>query len=218
MIYKVVLNGSFQGVNIQNVLYYRLGIGIDFGGLGLGGGEEVAKAVDATIKPKLLDCQHEDYSLDSISAYVIDSTTFQLYYQLPYTLTVNEVGARGGYTDGPANVLILRYTLEPIAIVGNGPKPPKRGYFALGPVISEWIDNGGHYLNTGIGDTGNKVQALCDALAGNIAWAVPASVFYPIRVHQEKILGIFNIVSYADISACGPRPLSSFRRSRVPEG
>jgi hypothetical protein len=59
--------------------------------------------------------------------------------------------------------------------------------------------------------------ALCHALANNVETLIPPAVFFPIRVHQDKVLGIFKITSYADIRDATLRNQSSFRRSRQPE-
>lgn len=217
MIYKVVLNGASHGVSIQNVLYYRLGVGFDPSELGLGGGQQVCEAVRDTVWPALKAAHDTGYTLDSIQAYVFDDATFDLFYQEPYTLNIDEAGAITADTDGTAEVLIIKYQLEPTILVANGPKPPRRGYFAFGPVISGWVNNAGHYDNTTNGDNTNKMAAVATALAANLTTITPPASYWPIRVHQEKVLGIFKITSFTDISAATVRSLASWRRSRQPE-
>jgi hypothetical protein len=113
--------------------------------------------------------------------------------------------------------MIIRMNLEPTTILGNGIKPPKRGYIAVGPIESSNIDNSGHLIDAIFLNLVHPFHALTDALSSNLTNLVPPVQFWPIRVHQEKVLGLFKIRSYADISSCTLRRLTTYRRSRMAE-
>jgi hypothetical protein len=107
----------------------------------------------------------------------------------------------------------LRFDLEPSVILVDGPRPPRRGYLAIGPLPSEWITNAGVLDRTGT--NGTKLDALTAAVSSNVETLIPPALFFPVRVHTDKILGIVKIASFADISNATWRPQTSFRRSRV---
>lgn len=214
-VYKCVLNGQAMGQDIKNILYYRNGIGIDLGGLTVGGTVEVANAIKTTVWPLMKPVLPTAYTLQDITAYVYNEETFALLYQNPTTVGVQETGLATGNMNGPAPCAIIRMALEPTAFLVNGPKPPKRGYVAIGPLLDSEVTNTGEVDLSG----GNQAtwDALCFALANNIETLIPPAVFFPIRVHQDKILGIWTITSFADVRDATVRTQSSFRRSRMPE-
>jgi len=213
MLYKAVLNGSAQGQDIKNILYYRTGLGIDISGLTIGGTVELANGIHAMVVPSLLDCLVADYQLEDITVYAYDESTFNLFYQVPYTLGVYQNGNRGGDTDGHAQCGILRFDLEPSVVLIDGPRPPRRGYLAIGPLPSDWITNAGVLDRTG--SNGTKLDALTAAVSSNVETLIPPALFFPVRVHTDKVLGIVKIASFADIQNATWRPQTSFRRSRV---
>lgn len=218
-VYKVVLKGNFQGQAINNILYYRNGIGVDVGGLTLGGAKEVADAVAAIVVPALRAVLSTDYLLQQIDSYVFNDQTFDLLYSNPFTLGVNEHGLDAGNTyNGPAPCAILKFVLENHIILVNGVKPPKRGYLAIGPLNDAQISDDGS-LNM---DLGRNLlwDALCAVMANNVETVLPIpAVFFPVRVHQDKvgIIPKFKITSYSDIQAAVMRHFTSYRRSRQPE-
>ena len=216
-IYKVVLNGAFQGKDIKNILYYRNGVGIDICGLTVGGTVELSAAVRAMVWPALSLVLPDSYELQDITTYVYNQETFALLYQNPTTEGVQEPGLVSGVTfNGPAPCAIVRMALEPTLFLLNGPKPPKRGYLAIGPLSDGWIKDNGEVLL----DTGHKASwdVVCAALANNVETILPIpAVFFPIRVHQDKILNLWKITSFADVRDATVRTFSSYRRSRMPE-
>ena len=218
-IYKVVLNGSFQGQDIKNILYYRNGVGIDIGGLTVGGAKECADAVKAIVWPVMRMVLPDAYTLDQIDAYVYDDQTFDLLYQNPHTLGVHQQGAETGHAmNGPAPCAIMKYILEPHVILVNGPKPPKRGYLAIGPLTDIRILDDGK-LKLAAPDN-LEWDALCAVMANNIATVLPIPAeFFPVRVHADVvgIVGKLKITSFADVRDCVMRTQTSFRRSRQPE-
>ena len=219
MLYKVVLKGSFQGQAINNILYYRNGIGVDIGGLTVGGTKEVADAVGAIVWPVLKTVLPTTYELQQIDSYVYNDETFNLLYVNPYTLGVQEFGLQSAAEmNGPAPCAILKFILESHAVLVDGPKPPKRGYLAIGPLNDGMIKVDGA-LNL---DGANAAlwTAVCAVMANNVETILPIpSVFYPVRVHMDKVgIGLkLKITSFSDIQAAVMRHFTSFRRSRQPE-
>jgi len=218
-VYKVVLRGQFQGQAINNILYYRNATGLDLGGLTLGGAAEVARAVKAMVWPVLKFIVPAAYTLTQVDSYVYNDQTFDLLYTNPFTEGVNEVGVNPGTSyNGPAPCAIMKFILENHIILENGPKPPKHGYLAIGPLADDMITNEGMLYQ---GEGWNlKWDALCAVMANNVETILPIpALFYPIRVHMDKVGILFKlkITSYSDIQAAVMRRVCSFRRSRQPE-
>jgi hypothetical protein len=214
-IYKVVLNGLCQGQAIKNILWYRTGVGIDISGLTVGGTVEVANAVKTMVWPAMKNLLPPAYEMQDITAYVFDQDTFNLLYQNPTTVGVQDVGGNANAMNGPAVCAIIRLALEPTSILANGIHPPKRGYVAIGPLVDTLVLDNGEVSKAGI--YGGLWDVLCAALANNVETLIPPAIFFPIRVRQDKVLGILKVVSYADVRDATLRTNSSFRRSRMPE-
>lgn len=214
-LYKVVLNGNYAGQDIKNILYYRSGLGLDIGGLTAGGTRELGLAVKAMVWPALSGVLPVGYMLQDITSYVFDDGTFDPIYQNPVTIPVAEYGTNPGETNGPATCAIAKFQLEPTIIVTNGIKPPKRGYLAIGPLTDNVITSAGR-LQPGAPWTA-VWAGICSALGNNVEQILPVPfVWFPIRVATQKILGIWKITSYSDVSGVSMRDIASFRRSRQP--
>ena len=215
MFYKAVLNGSAQGQDIKNVLYYRSGLGIDVSGLTLAGTQALAGNIKQEIWPLMKAIMPNDYTLETIDVSAINDE-FQLVYQMPYSEVVNEAGVGNGAIVGPALCMNIKFNLEPTSIV-NGIKPPSRGYVAVGPISAANV------LETGFLDTtfmqAGAVTAFVNSLAANVEQLIPVGfVWYPIRLKQSRILGgLVHWESYADIKGAVLSRRASFRRSRMPE-
>jgi hypothetical protein len=214
-IYKAVLNGQAFGQDVKNILYYRTGVGIDIEGLSLGGTEDVAREIKAQVWPAFRALLPGNYELQDIDVYAYHDQLFNLVYQNPFILSVHELGTRSELTNGPAPCAIVRFDLEPTPLLLDGPKPPKRGYIAYGPMGDNLITDEGYIDRTG----GNAAlwDALTAALSSNIESLLPPAIFFPIRVHHDKILGVLAITSFADVKNATIRNVASFRRSRQPE-
>jgi hypothetical protein len=218
-LYKVVLRGSFQGQAINNILYYRTGLGFDIGGLTLGGTKEVADAVKAIVWAGLRPSLSTNYELQQIDSYVYNDQTFDLQYQSPFTLGVAEMGmCSDAEYNGPAVCAIMKFVLENHVLIANGPKPPKRGYLAIGPLSDGQVNSDGS-LNL---ETARRAawDIACAVCANNVETILPVpAVFYPVRVHMDVvgIVGKLKITSFSDIQAAVMRHFTSFRKSRQPE-
>jgi hypothetical protein len=218
-LYKVVLEGTCQGQAVDNILYYRNGIGVDISGFTVGGTKEVADAVKAIVWPALKQVVPSQYELMQISSYVYNDTTFELLYQNPFTLGVQENGVMGGDSiKGAARCAILKFILETHAVLVDGPRPPKKGYLAIGPLTDENVLADGALNLAG----GKNIlwDALCAVMANNVETILPIpAVFYPVRVHMDKVgvIGKLKITSFTDVQAAVMRHFTSWRRSRQPE-
>jgi hypothetical protein len=216
-IYRAVMNGTYMGQNIVNNLYYRTGVGFDLDGLSLGGAKELALCIKNQVWPKWKFCMTSEYKLEDITVYPYHDGTFDLMYQNPWTENVMEAGNGPAETDGPGICAILKFNLEGTAILTNGIKPPKRGYVAVGPIQSAWIDNSGALTDTVFLPADSRLNELGVALAGNLESLLPPVIFFPVRVSQKNILGIWKPVSFADVNGVKVRRRTSFRRSRMIE-
>jgi hypothetical protein len=213
--YKVVLNGQCQGQDVKNILYYRTGLGVDLSGFTLGGTRELATLVREFIWTAARVILPTAYRLESITASVYNDGTFDLLYQNPTVIGVGEDGLANGSLNGPATTAIINFSLEPTLIGANGLKPPKKGYIAFGPLMDTWINDDGTVRK----DIATNIlwSALETALTMDLINVLPPAVFFPVRMHQDKILGIFKFTSFADINGASVRNQSSWRRSRMPE-
>ena len=215
MFYKAVLNGSAQGQDIKNVLYYRSGIGVDVSGLTLAGTEALAGNIKQEIWPKMKVIMPDDYTLETIDVSAINDE-FQLVYQMPYSELVMEAGTQGAPIVGPAQCMNVKFNLEPTSIL-NGIKPPARGYIAVGPLPGGTVEETG-FLSVAHMNSANT-QAFVASLAANIKQLLPVPfVWYPIRLKQSRILGgLVHWEAYSDVKGAVLSRRASFRRSRMPE-
>lgn len=219
MFYKVVMNGSFQGQDIRNILYYRTGIGVDVSQLGLSGAVQLANALTGTFTNLWLAAMDEQYMLDSLDVYPYNEN-FSLVYQNPYHMQIAEAGTHSSSTPGPSVCVNMVFQLEAVNILQNGIKPPKRGYIALGPIDRNWINEQGFLLPTIITDNLHPLNVLRVALSQDVAVTLPVPcTFWPIRMKQKRTI-VDNLIpfeSYADVHDCVLDKRISFRRSRMPE-
>lgn len=213
--YKVVLNGSANGQDIKNILYYRAGVGVDMSGFPLAGAEALAGNIKQEVWPKLKNLICNQYTLETIDVSPINDE-FQLMYQMPFSLLVSENAARTGPSYGPAACMNIKFVLEPTSIV-NGIKPPQRGYLAIGPIPAEIVTEDGYLTASFMGE--NSLSEALAALGANVEQVLPVpQVWYPIRLKQNRILGgLVHWESYSDVKGAVVSRRASFRRSRMPE-
>jgi hypothetical protein len=213
-VYKCVLQGEYAGQAVNNILYYRNAPNTEISGLTLGGTQELCNLVIEFVWPKLKAIMSAKYTLRQVSAYVYQGALLALVYQNPYTVAVGEVGNSNAPVAGPMSCAIFKFGLEPTPLLADGPKPPKRGYLAIGPLMEAAIDDEGHITPEYLTASNSNYRLLADQLATNLVSILPPAIFYPVRVHNEKVLGVWSIVSFADINSCAIRGLSSIRKSR----
>lgn len=217
MFYKLVTNGQYNGQDIKNMFYYRTGVGIDVGGLTLGGAEDLAENFrDEVWGPGMSEILPSGYLLQSIDVYPINDT-FQLVYSLPYHLAVDEPGKLGTDVVAPSACVNIRFNLENIA--GPGLGVPKRGYVAIGPVLEEDFDVNGN-LETGVfSNPLSGYNLAASKMSANIESLTPPVIWYPIRVRINRIPVVGGVLwtGYADIVSATIDRRMSWRRSRRPE-
>ena len=66
MFYRAVLNGSAAGQDIKNILYYRVGFGIDMSAFDFAGAEALAGAIKAQVWPPMKAWLANNYILETI--------------------------------------------------------------------------------------------------------------------------------------------------------
>jgi hypothetical protein len=216
--YKVVLNGTYKGKDNQNTLYYRTALDLAGGLFGFGGAAELAEEVHQEVVPAFLDCKPTEYILQTIDV-IPRNGAFELLYQLPYKREVNEQGTGitlSNLTDGPALAINFKFNLEPVLLGLQAFTAPKRGYIAVGPVASSWVDDSGKLDSTMLADVEGIFQKLGDALSQNLESIDPPAVWFPIRVaeHYGSVTGGLLGWGYADVMGCSVDEYVTFRRSR----
>lgn len=216
MFYRVVLNGGASGQDIKNILYYRIGVGIDLTAFDFAGAQALAGAVKDQVWSKMKNVVCNQYQLESIEVSPINDE-FELVYQMPYSLSVGEAGGLASPSYGPAACMNVKFVLEPTSIL-NGIKPPSRGYIAVGPIPTDVTTEDG-YLTSDWRSHASMTQFL-GAVSQNLEVLLPVpTIWYPIRLKQSRILGgLVHWESYTDVKGAVVSRRVSFRRSRLPEG
>lgn len=217
MMYKVVLNGTFQGQAIVNVLYYRTAPGLNivdfvFGGAGL----LTANVIQEVWRDGLRHALPTGYTLVDINTYVLEDD-FVLGISLPFTQTVGETGLVAVEAFAPSACINVRFQLGVIlgtAILTS----PRRGYIALGPVSEAYVSSDGRVPNSLIVDPTWGFNVAGAALVQNLESFSPPIIWFPIRakVIRNPITGGALWTGFADVDGYSIDPVASWRRSRKP--
>jgi hypothetical protein len=124
----------------------------------------------------------------------------------------------GTNSDGPAICFNVRFNLEPKLFGVDLFSAPNRGYLAVGPVSSDWIDNSGKIVDSFFNGTNAAFTNLCNALSENVEQVLPPAVFYPIRVRKHWGIGGVgsNLLGwgFSDVNGASVDRNTSYRRSR----
>lgn len=213
--YKVVLNGTCQGQDIRNILYYRDGPGLTWTNLFWSGSEYLAQAIADSGLDKYLNFMPNDYTLESIDVYPHDEN-YVLTASQPFSMGMNAQGLNTGAHAGMTQCVNFKFQMEPTGIV-NGVYPPKKGYIAMGPIPAAWVGEDGYIPNLTL-DT-PVFHDVENFLKGDLAILLPLpGSFFPIRVRRNSaLLGAVQWTSWADVNGCKAQALVSSRRSRQPE-
>jgi hypothetical protein len=222
--YKAILNGTYAGKDNKNILWYRSAIDPLDGLFGFGGARELAQLIVDHVKVPFLAVKPLGYELQDIDVYPHNDLLTAL-YQLPYKLPVKENGSlvlTGDSTDGPGICMNFRFDLEPTVIGLQTLTAPKRGYLAIGPVPSPWIDNDGKLVDSLLTGEDMRIRNLQDAISSDLASIAPPADFFPIRVSQKWGAGSSGggLISWgwADVQGAAVDEYVSFRRSRRNKG
>jgi len=216
MFYKLIVNGTLKGQDIKNIFYYRTGIGVDVGGIALGGAPELAQEFYDEVWPSWKAAVSNLYTLEQIEVYPINAT-FQLAYSLPHIKLVQETGTVPGELFSPAACVNIRFNLESMPIT-QIITAPKRGYVAIAGVTEGQVTDG--LLDMGFFNNDiNSFKALGNKLAQNIESVLPPVIFFPIRVKlvDNPLADSPLWTGYADIAGATVTRSVSWRRSRRPE-
>lgn len=216
--YEVILNGSYLGKDNKNSLYYRTAIDPAGGLFGFGGASEVAEEVLQEVVPAFLATKPNSYMLQTIDV-IPRNELFSLLYQLPYKKDVMQLGTSGWLQnsgDSPALAVNVRFNLEPTVIGLQAFTAPKRGYVAIGPLPSTWLDDSGKISDALLTDPEGAIKNLESALSQNLESIDPPAIFFPIRVskHYGGLGGGLLGYGYADVSSCSFDQYATFRRTR----
>jgi hypothetical protein len=122
------------------------------------------------------------------------------------------MGFYAGQSLGPASNITFKANFEPMVIT-EGLLAPKRGWVSVGP-LSEDIFTDGLVIDSFWTSPTEPLNQLAAALATNLEVAVPPAIFFPIRLKQNKVLGINTVVGYADIESWAPDRRLKSRKSR----
>lgn len=211
--YSVILNGVFQSQAVVNILWYRVGIDVVPGDFNLFGAEHLANCVYELVwKSGMKIAQSTLYKLQDITVIPYNGL-FDPVYNLPFIREVNEFGQQGGGTIGVAGCLTCRFVLEPQVLLINGFFPPRRGYLSYGPIREIDIDDQGKLSTAAESFYETNLQPVANDLS---LLPYPIS-YYPIRMRITRVLGVPVLNGWTDIQSVDVRPISTFRRSRVPE-
>jgi hypothetical protein len=218
--YKCVLNGVYFGKDNRNILWYRGAFDPMGGAFGIGGAVELADQIQAEVVPGFLNVKPSGYELQSIDIYPHDDA-LSLLYQLPYKRMIKEFGHvtfGGNMSDGPALAVNMHFNLEPTAIGLQALTAPKRGYIAVGPLSSDWIDDSGKLVDSFLSGEDDRFVALGAALSKDLTSILPPADFFPIRVSQKwgvgELSGTLVAWGFADVEGCSVAEYTTYRRSR----
>jgi hypothetical protein len=218
--YKAVFNGRYHGKDNQNTFYYRSAIDPFDGLFGWGGARLLGTLLYDNVLSPFLHIKPSEYVLESMDIYPYNDA-LQAIFQLPYKLAVGENGYMTfsqAATDGPAICANLRFNLEPVALGPQVLTAPKRGYIAVGPIPSEFIDNAGLLIPETFDNPSGAWRAFANAVTADLVSVVPPADFFPIRISQKwgvgELEGTLLSWGYADIDSAAWASYASFRRSR----
>lgn len=216
--YKVVLNGSYKGKDNKNTLFYRSAAGFAAGAFGFGGARELAEEVKQEVVPSFLAFKPASYMLETIDV-TPRNDAFELLYQLPYRLECNMAGTGAALfadTDGPALCINFKFNLEPTAIGPQTLTAPKRGYIAVGPVPSAWVDDEGRLAGGVLQTASGAARTFASKISSNLESIDPPAVWFPVRVSEKYGATGAGLLSWgwADVESATIDEYVSFRRSR----
>lgn len=236
-LYKVVLNGAFEGVQINNILWYRSNVEAGTGYVGdlvINSAEAIANSVKNHIwEDHMRQEMPSGYTLATIDVYPYNNV-FELIYTLPFSLSVQDQGTvTNQNTLPPACSANLRFNLRPNLIDIPGFPAPKRGWVKLAPIQEQYVGNDGLLNETGLIAYGAIATALGEWLPWDFVdvdlpltgWDVTVGIpmaFAPLRARvwtfsTPQIIGGVTFGRYintAEVLDCAPAAQTGYARSR----
>lgn len=170
------------------------------------------------MQPKYLAVMVNNYRLDQVDCYGYNDT-FERAPFLPVSSPPDLPGTGSPGVVNPFAVAIFSCRLEPVRAGRHKDKtgaivtrPVRRGYLAIGPLLSGWVVSSGRVEPTM--RTSLPWLTLRDALAANIADpSAGGAPFIPVRV--SKPLPKETARGYGDVKGAVIREFASTRRSRM---
>jgi len=211
-IISVTPSARCQGQTIINTYWYRSAVALPFAEL-FGWAEAIAAAWadlfwTGDVGTRMQDLLPDDYVLETILVDFRDDDGVLL-NTIPYSVAVDLAGGNTGSFDGNHNCAIMHFSL------GGAPGPgldlPRRGYVALGPIVSDAIGDNGVLT----GATLDTLQELGTKMATNLVTELPPSLLFPVRVRVNRPPLLPEYYRWRDAEACAPRTRIRVRRSRL---
>lgn len=208
-IVEVTAEAHIGGEHIDNVFYYLCprSLETDLSAADL---FNVATAVKSHLRAPLSDCLPLDCSLTNWHAvgFKDDGTPSSAN---PVDVGDTAAGNVEGARDGTGNVAIIRAQLGHIEKLVSTAAEIKRAYWAIGPMVSSYITDGGDLTGAIVTTLATLGEAFVDTLVdggGGECTAVKVS-----RVSSHLVTA--NITAYRPIIEATVRTQASTRRSRT---
>lgn len=210
-LYKIVVNGQAHGQDIQNYFGYRVGLGIDPSIWPLNGADVVASNFAGEVLPAMLAMLSVAYTCQTLDVYTYNEQ-FELTLTQPFRMNINLLGTYEGQSLGPASNVTIKANFEPMFIT-EGLIAPKRGWISLGP-LSEDLFEDGQLTDSFFNSPTTQIHVLEQQMCQNLENLLPPAIFYPVRLKQNKVLGVNTVVGYADIQSWSADRRLKIRKSR----
>ena len=196
---KFTLVGEFFSQKIINVLWYRSANWLPLEGNPFAETQAALDTVVVNLKTLWLNCFTADYTFLRGEGVGFDDA-LNIVTPSPVFHSVGETGTRGG-TSAATSGAVLTATIQlqcgaAHQITGVGATLRNRGYLAIGPIGEQDIDNYGHIDSAFSAD---NLEALADALTGELPDFLEATSLIPIRMHKTTLLHIVTGRSYSDV-------------------
>lgn len=208
-IVEVTSEGHIGSEVIDNVFYYlyHKDLETDLSALDI---FDVLTAAKTHLRGPLTDCLPADYSLSNWHGvgYKDDGT--------PSAANVVDIsdtagGSLEGSRDGTGHVVILRAQLGHLVTLAEGAASIRRGYWAVGPVLSAYVTDAGDITGSILTPLGVLAAAVDDTLI--TAEGLDATPLKVSRVLSHVVTP--NITAYRPIIAASVRITGSNRKSRT---
>jgi hypothetical protein len=207
--YKVTLENSVGVESVQNVLYYsenEIGITVPTPAMMT----TVAERVRDQVLPAMLVPMDTQMIANAIRVvgFASDGSPST---ELPVILTVSGAGSHNDARDGNGLCAIVTAEVGTVVSLASGSGLVRRPYWAVGPLVSPWVDDDGGF--TGLANA--EWTALAAALAAPLTvLTVPDQL--PIKVsHRASGVTVPAITSYRPVTGAHIRAQTSMRRSRL---
>jgi len=200
--YKIVLRGTAEGQDINNILYYST-LTPDILVFDPDVAFDLGEAALSAWQTQMLAQMPNTYTAEGADVSMVDEDGI---VTSPFTVTVSDPvpGAKIDQTGSVGVVAIAKFNCIP-AVLANTRPVPKRSYLAIGPLTEAAVGPDGSFLLQA------TYQPLVEAatVQGHL---IGATQFVAYRV--GRTIGA-DLAGVGRVSSVVVRPFSSFRRSRL---